>query len=76
MTLTRRTLLGLLALAAADSERLIWQSGEKFISIPKPGAFNRTTPPILADVFALHMETLMPTLLPRCCAKQSDQELP
>ena len=34
--MTRRALLSMLALAAVDPERLIWQPGRKLISIPKP----------------------------------------
>ncbi len=36
MKLTRRSLLAMLALAAADPERLIWRPGRKLISIPAP----------------------------------------
>lgn len=46
--MTRRTLFALLAAAAADPERLIWQPGRKLISIPAP-------PPV--PVYVIHATT-------------------
>jgi hypothetical protein len=39
MDLSRRSLLGLLAASVVDPERLLWVSGKKLISIPKPRLF-------------------------------------